>query len=73
MLATLDAERFCSGHSEIKTRTDVEKHLAEIITFQQKVKELALEGKTLEEVQSAFAENESRLVESVYNEIKNMQ
>lgn len=72
MLATLDAEKFCSGHSDIKTRADVEKHLEEIMLFQQKIKNLISEGKTLMQVQSAFAENGARLVESVFNEIKEM-
>ncbi|MCG6186257.1 MBL fold metallo-hydrolase [Maribellus maritimus] len=72
LLATIDAEKFCSGHSEIKTRADIEKHLIEITALQQKIKNMVAEGKTQEEVKSAFAENESRLVESVYNEINKM-
>jgi cyclase len=72
MLATLDAKQFCSGHSDIKTRADIEKHLTEITALQQKVKNLMAEGKTLEETQSTFETNENRLVESVYNEIKAM-
>ncbi|QGY42153.1 MBL fold metallo-hydrolase [Maribellus comscasis] len=72
LLTTIDAEKFCSGHSEIKTRADIEKHLIEITALQQKIKNMVAEGKTQEEVKSAFAENESRLVESVYNEINEM-
>lgn len=72
MLAAINAEKFCSGHSDIKTRADIEKHLTEITDFQEKVKNLVAEGKKLEVVQSAFNENEARLVESVYNEIKEM-
>ncbi|MBN1985030.1 MAG: MBL fold metallo-hydrolase [Prolixibacteraceae bacterium] len=72
MLKTIDAENFCSGHADIKTRTDIENHLAEIAAFQQKVKNQASEGKTLEQIQAAFSENEARLVESVYNELKEM-
>jgi glyoxylase-like metal-dependent hydrolase (beta-lactamase superfamily II) len=60
MLATLEADTFCSGHSEIAA-------------FQKKVKNLIKEGKTLEETQSSFEENEKRLVESVYNEIRAME
>ena len=73
LLATLDAEQFCSGHSDIKTRTDIENHLKEITALQEKVKRLITEGKSLEETQTAFEANESRLVESVYNEIKAME
>ncbi len=73
LLAALpEADKFCSGHSTIKNRTDIEKHLAEFTAFQQKVKSLMSEGKTLKETQSAFAENEANLVESVYNELKAM-
>ncbi len=72
MLATIEADKFCSGHSDIKTRVDVEKHLDEITKFQQKIKSLVSKGKSLTEVQSAFAENEARLVESVFNEINEM-
>lgn len=38
--------------------------------FQQKVKKLVNDGKPLEEAQAAFNENEARLVESVYGELK---
>ena len=72
MLKTIDAENFCSGHAGIKTRTDIENHLAEIAAFQQKIKKQVSEGKTLEHIQAVFSENEGRLVESVYNEIKEM-
>lgn len=72
MLAELDAEKFCSGHSEIKTRADIEKHLEEITAMQGKVKELVSAGKSLDDTKLAFEENEGRLVESIYNEIKEM-
>ncbi len=69
MLDELDAEKFCSGHAMIMSRTDIEKHLEEITAFQQKIKSLVAEGKTLKQVQAAFNENEARLAESVYNEV----
>lgn len=70
MLETLDAVRFCSGHADIMSREDIEQHLVEMKKFQQKVKKLAGEGKTLAEVQSEFKPEESRLVESVFSELK---
>lgn len=73
MLAALDAETFCSGHAERMTRADIETHLKEITAFQEKVKSLVSQGKTLEEVQAAFEENEARLAESVYNEVMAMR
>jgi cyclase len=70
MLETLDAERFCSGHSAPTDREGVQSHIEKMKAFQEKVKALVAAGKTLEEAQAEFAENESRLVESVYNEVK---
>jgi glyoxylase-like metal-dependent hydrolase (beta-lactamase superfamily II) len=70
MLETIDAEKFCSGHADIMTRADIEQHLEEITAFQQKVKMLVDEGKTLEEARAAFDENEARLLESFYGELK---
>ncbi len=70
MLETLDAEKFCSGHSDIKTRADVEKHLDDIKQLQEKIKSAVKEGKSLETVQAGFEPDESRLVETVYNEVK---
>lgn len=69
MLETLDAEKFCSGHAEIMMRADIENHLEEMTAFQEKVKSLVAEGKTLEEVQATFEENEARLAASVYSEL----
>jgi glyoxylase-like metal-dependent hydrolase (beta-lactamase superfamily II) len=70
MLDTLDAERFCSGHSEPTDRETIKGHIAQMKKFQDKVKALVAAGKSLEEAKAEFAENESRLVESVYNEVK---
>ncbi len=69
ILASLPAEKFCSGHAEIKTRADIEVHLQEMTAFQKKINSLIAGGKSLEEIQSVFRQNESRLVESVYNEL----
>lgn len=73
MLETIDAEKFCSGHAEIKTREDIHVHLKEITAFQQKVKKQVEAGKSMDETKAVFEENESRLVESIYNEIKAMK
>jgi glyoxylase-like metal-dependent hydrolase (beta-lactamase superfamily II) len=73
MLETIDAEKFCSGHSDPIDRKKVEHHIQEMITLQAKVKSLAEQGKSLEEVKKEFAENHGRLVESIFNEIKNLK
>jgi glyoxylase-like metal-dependent hydrolase (beta-lactamase superfamily II) len=69
MLETLDAEKFSSGHSEICTREDIRQHLAGIEELQKKVKKLAEQNKSLDEVKGSFEENQARLVTSVYNEV----
>lgn len=71
-LLKLDANKFCSGHAEIKTKKDIEQHINELTAFQIQVSKMFNAGKTLAEIKAEFEENESRLVESVYNEIKSM-
>lgn len=71
-LLSLDAQKFCSGHADIKGREDIKSHLKEIVAFQQKVQEQVNTGKSLEETKEVFEENEGRLVDVVYNEIKAM-
>ncbi len=70
MLETLDAEKYCSGHSEIMDRSAIEKHIDEMKVRQDKVMSLVRNNKSLEEVLKEFEENEARLIESIYNEIK---
>jgi glyoxylase-like metal-dependent hydrolase (beta-lactamase superfamily II) len=70
MLETLDAEIFLSGHSEPADRDAIKKHIQLMVDRQNKVKDLIQDGKTQEETLAAFAENEARLVTSIYSEIK---
>ena len=70
MLKTIDAKKFCSGHADVIDRETVKNHIIEMKMRQDKVKELKAQGKSLDEIRGAFPENESRLVESIYNEIK---
>lgn len=71
-ILTLDADKFCSGHSEMKSREDMKQHIKELVAFQERVKKLVENGKTLDETKAEFEDNEGRLAESVYNEIKAM-
>ena len=71
MLANIDAENFCSGHSDAVDRNTVEHHIQEMMSIQEKVKSFVEQGKTLDEVKKKFPENHARLVESIFNEIKN--
>jgi cyclase len=70
MLETLDADKFCSGHSEIVGRQAIMDHINQIKQQQEKVRQLVKKNKSLDEIKSEFTENEARLIESIYNEIK---
>lgn len=69
MLETLEAESFCSGHSEMIGREEIMAHINQMKERQKKVQSLVDQGKTLEEIKGAFEDNEGRLVESIFNEI----
>src|SRR4030042_1141406 len=70
MLETLDADKYCSGHSEIISRQAIQDHISQIQQQQQKIRSLIDKNKSLDEIKSEYTENESRLVESIFNEIK---
>jgi cyclase len=72
MLETLEAERFCSGHSDPIDRSTVKHHIEEMEKIQGRIKSFIDQGKSLEEVKKEFEENQARLVEVIFNEIKNM-
>ncbi len=72
MLETIDAEKFCSGHSEMTNREGINNHIAQMKKRQEKVKALFTEGRSLDEVKSKFEKNEGRLVEVIYNEVKGL-
>jgi len=71
MLDTLEAEQFCSGHSEPVDRATIQHHIEEMKSLQTKVKNLVDSGKSLEDIQKEFEDDHSRLIESIFNEIKN--
>ena len=70
MLETLDAVKFCSGHSDIKTREDIEQHLVKMKQLQEEIKVSVKEDKALKAIQAKYKPEESQLVETIYNEIK---
>ncbi len=71
MLDNLEAEQFCSGHSEPIDRNTVKHHIEEMKQLQGKIKSHIEQGKNLEEIQKEFEKNHARLVESIFKEIKN--
>ena len=70
MLDTIEAERFCSGHSEMTNRAGIENHIGRMKKRQEKIRALIAKGKNTEEIKSEFEENEARLIEAICNEIK---
>ena len=70
MLETLDAEKFCSGHSDPIDRSTVKHHIEEMKKIQAKIKSLVEQGKSLEDVKKEFDESHARLVEAIFYEIK---
>jgi len=70
MLNTLDAEHFCSGHSDVIDRQIIKNHIEKMKQKQTKIKTLMDLNKNLEQIKTEFNQNESRLIESIYNEIK---
>jgi len=70
MLETLPAQRFCSGHSRIIARADVQKQINAMKARQDKVKQLLAAGKNLPEIQAEFEPAEANLVASIFNELK---
>lgn len=70
MLETLEAKRFCSGHSDPVDRNTVEHHIEEMKKIQGRIKSLVGQGKNLEDVKKEFDDNHASLVESIFNEIK---
>ncbi|MFC1651355.1 MBL fold metallo-hydrolase [Candidatus Latescibacterota bacterium] len=71
MLESTDADKFFTGHSGMINRTQIENHLEQMKQLQVKVKTLIAQNKTIAQIQSEFEENESGLVETIYNELKN--
>ncbi|MHC4532936.1 MAG: MBL fold metallo-hydrolase [Planctomycetota bacterium] len=70
MLQTLEAEKFYSGHSEMTDRQSIRNHLDQMQKRNKKVKTLIKKRKSLEEIKSEFKENEARLIEAIYNNLR---
>jgi cyclase len=70
MLQTIDAEHFCSGHSDMVDRPAIDQHIEQMKKRQEKVRQLINKGMALDQVKKEFEDNEARLVESIFNEIK---
>jgi glyoxylase-like metal-dependent hydrolase (beta-lactamase superfamily II) len=70
MLSTIDARKFVCGHNDVIDRAAVQNHIAQMKALQEKVRGLKVKGQSIEEVQKQFEQNQSALVQTIYNEIK---
>ena len=70
MLATLDAQKFYSGHSDPLNREQVQAHIDEMKAIQKKVGDLMKKNYSLENIKKEFSDDQGALVETIYNEIK---
>lgn len=50
MLQTIDAEKFCSGHSEMTDADGIKNYIDQMKKRQAKVKALIAKGKNIEEI-----------------------
>ena len=73
MLETLDAERFCSAHSQMTGRKTIRNKIRQMQERQEKVRTLISEGKNLEETKNEFEEEEGSLVGTIYEEVRAQQ
>jgi len=69
MLDTIDAEKFYSGHSEVVGRDQIRRHIDQMKERQVKVGKLVAEGKSKDEIKSAFAESEARLIDAICSDL----
>jgi len=70
MLETLDAQQFCSGHSDIVNRQQVQDHIKEMQAMQARVRSLMQKNMTREAIQQEFEEGEATLVGVIYDELQ---
>ena len=70
MLSTIDAQKFVCGHNDMIDRAAVQNHIAQMKELQEKVRGLKVKGQSIEEAQKQFEQNQSSLVQAIYNEIK---
>jgi len=70
MLSTIDARKFVCGHNDVIDRAVVRNHIVQMKALQKKVLDLKMKGQSIEEVQKQCEQNQSALVQTIYNEIK---
>lgn len=69
MLSAIDAEQFITGHNGITDRAGVEKSIDAMKEFQNKIRTLIIQKKSLADIKKEFSAEDSALVEIVCKEI----
>ena len=69
MLAAIDAERFITGHSGITDRAGVKSGIDAMKSFQNRIRTLMGEKKSLDDIKKAFPAEDASVAEIVYKEI----
>jgi cyclase len=69
MLAAIDAERFITGHSGITDRAGVQSAIDAMKNFQNKIRNLVAQKKSLSDIKKEFPSSDASLVGIVYAEI----
>jgi cyclase len=70
LLSTLDAQKFVCGHNDVIDHAAVQNHIIKMKALQEKVRDLKTKGQGIDQVQKQFEQNQSALVQVIYNEIK---
>jgi cyclase len=70
MLSAIDAQKFVCGHNDVIDRAAVLDHIVRMKDLQEKVRGFKMKGQGIEEVRKQFEQNQSALVQTIYNEIK---
>jgi cyclase len=69
MLDTLDAQKFCNGHSDPGDRKAIADHIAGMQAMQAEVEGLMKKHVPLDAIQKEFKEDEATLISVIYNEL----
>jgi ubiquitin C-terminal hydrolase len=70
MLSAIDAQKFVCGQNDVINRATVRNHIAQMKDLQEKARGLKVKAQSIEEMQKQFEQNQSALVQTIYNEIK---
>lgn len=73
MLESTNADKYFIGHIGLITRKQIEIRIEQMKQRQKKVKELIAQNKTVAQIQSEFEDDESNLIQSIFDELNNQE